>query len=146
MGAGRVWLGGGVVSRVSRFSRASGSVIFVLAGIFYVFAPPNTTTEFFDTSWPAIAWGAVFIVGGFISGYGTLAKFPQVERLGVFMVMVAAICLTGAQIMVMWNAPVTWTRGGGTLVYLGFSAWVFDRWARLGDDEAAIRQVADMEA
>jgi hypothetical protein len=133
------------MTRISHISRTFGSLIFIAAGLFYVFASPNTTTEFFDAAWPAIAWGSVFIVGGFVSGYGTLIRIPQVERLGVFMVMVSALCLTAAQIMVMVSSPITWTRGGGTLVYLGFTAWVFDRWARLGEDEVAIHQIADRE-
>ena len=131
------------MSRTSRTLRTLGSCIFTAAGLFYVLAPPNTTTSFFDTPAPAIMWGWVFAIGGLISLAGTLSRIVHVERLGVLFVAVAAAMLTAGQTLVMFADPITWTRGGGTLVYLGGGLWALERWWRLGLDERAINEVAD---
>ena len=132
-------------TRTSRTTRACGSVLFTAAGAFYVLAPPNTTTAYFDTPWPAILWGLVFLVGGIMSLVGTLTQYVHVERLGVLWCAIAAAMLTLGQAAVMLDHPVTWTRGGGTLVYAGFAAWAFERWMRLAPDEKAIAALAHEE-
>lgn len=131
------------MDRTSRVLRAVGSIVFTAAGFFYVFAPPNTTTSFFDTPVPAIMWGWVFAAGGVVSLVGTFTRIVHVERLGVLFVIVAAAMLVAGQSMVMFGDPITWTRGGGTLVYAGFGLWAFERWWKLGRDERAINDVAD---
>lgn len=123
--------------------RAAASFIFTLAGLAYMFFPPRTTAAFFDSEWPAVAWGAVFTFGGVISALGVLTNRPHHERLGVSLVLVAACCLTIAQFSVMFEIPITWTRGGGTLAYLGFTMWAFDRWKRLGREVETINEIAD---
>lgn len=101
-------------------------------------APPRTTAEFFDSEWPAVLWGCIFFAGGVVSGIGTGVRLPHVERFGVFCVSVAAGCLTAGQLLVMLDHPITWTRGGGTLVYFGLASWAFERYLRLSDDVGAI--------
>lgn len=128
------------MTRTSRLSSFIGSLIFFLAGTAYVFIPPVTSTTFLESWYPAAAWGSVFAVGGLVSGYGVAARFVQLERFGVLMVVIAAACLTSAQTIVMLSGP-TWTRMGGTLVYLGFASWAFERWQRLAGEESAIRDL-----
>lgn len=131
------------MDRTSRALRAIGSIVFTLAGAAYVLAPPSTTTAFFDTPVPAIMWGYVFAAGGVISLIGTGTRVVHIERLGVLFVVVAAAMLAAGQSLVMFSDPITWTRGGGTAVYLGFGLWAFERWWRLGRDEKAINEIAD---
>lgn len=131
------------MDRTSRALRAVGSAVFTFAGAFYVLAPPNTTTSFFDTPAPAVMWGWVFAAGGLISLAGTIVRVVHIERLGVLFVVVAATMLAAGQSMVMLADPITWTRGGGTLVYCGFGLWAFERWWRLGRDEKAINEIVD---
>lgn len=128
---------------MSRFLRALGSLVFLSAGLFYVLAPPRTTTSYFDTPFPAIAWGAVFVFGGAVSLFGVLSRFVHIERFGVFAIVVAGTCLSIGQSFVMFDVPITWTRGGGLLVYVAFTLFAFERWYRLGADEQAINAVAD---
>lgn len=132
------------MDRTSRILRTVGSIVFLAAGAFYVFAPPNTTTSFFDTPAPAVMWGWVFAAGGLISLIGTITRVVHLERLGVLFVVVAAAMLVAGQSLVMFGAnSITWTRGGGTLVYMGFGLWAFERWWRLGRDEKAINEIVD---
>lgn len=131
------------MDRTSRALRAIGSIVFTAAGGFYILAPPSTTTSFFDTPVPAIMWGYVFAAGGIISLIGTLSRIVHLERLGVLFVVVAAAMLVAGQSMVMFADPITWTRGGGTLIYMGFGLWAFERWWRLGRDEKAINEIVD---
>ena len=128
---------------MSRFLRALGSVVFLTAGLFYVLAPPRTATSFFDTPFPAIAWGAVFVLGGLVSLIGVFTRYVHIERFGVFAIVVAGTCLSIGQALVMFDVPITWTRGGGLLVYVAFTLFAFERWYRLGADEQAINAVAD---
>lgn len=79
---------------MSRFLRAFGSLVFLSAGLFYVLAPPRTTTSFFDTPFPAIAWGAVFVLGGLVSLIGVFTRYVHIERFGVFAIVVAGTCLS----------------------------------------------------
>ena len=127
----------------TRLFRALGSLVFLAAGLFYVLAPPRTTTSFFDTPFPAIAWGTVFVFGGAVSLIGVLTRYVHIERFGVFAIVVAGTCLSVGQAMVMFDVPITWTRGGGLLVYVAFTLFAFERWHRLGADEQAINAVAD---
>ncbi|QUL79930.1 hypothetical protein [Brevibacterium sp. SMBL_HHYL_HB1] len=131
------------MNRASRFLRAIGSLVFLGAGLFYTLAPPRTTTSFFDTPFPAIAWGAVFVFGGIVSLLGVITRYVHVERFGVFAIVVAGTCLSTGQAFVMFDLPITWTRGGGLLAYVGFTLFAFERWCRLGADERAINAVAD---
>lgn len=131
------------MDKTSRALRAIGSIVFTAAGGFYVLAPPSTTTAFFDTPVPAIMWGYVFAAGGLISLAGTFTRIIHVERLGVLFVVVAALMLVAGQSLVMFGDTITWTRGGGTAVYLGFGLWAFERWWKLGRDERAINEIVD---
>lgn len=131
------------MNRTFRFLRALGSVLFLASGLFYVLAPPHTTTSFFDTPFPAIAWGSVFVFGGLVSLLGVLTRYVHVERFGIFAIVVAGACLSIGQAFVMFDLPITWTRGGGLLVYVAFTLFSFERWYGLGADEQAINAVAD---
>lgn len=132
-----------MMNRTSRFLRALGSLVFLSAGLFYVYATPRTTASYFDSTFPAVVWGWVFVLGGFVSLLGVLTRYVHIERFGVFAIVIAGTCLTIGQGMVMFDIPVTWTRGGGTLAYLGFTLFALERWYRLGADEKAINAIAD---
>lgn len=131
------------MTRTSRVFRALGSAVFLTAGLFYVYATPRTTASYFDSTFPAVVWGWVFVLGGFVSLLGVMTRYVHIERFGVFAIVVAGTCLTIGQTMVMFDLPITWTRGGGTLAYLGFTIFALERWHRLGADERAINAIAD---
>lgn len=131
------------MSRTSKVLRALGSIVFFAAGIFFVYATPRTTASYFDSTFPAVVWGWVFVLGGFVSLVGVMARYVHIERFGVFAIVIAGTCLTIGQTMVMFDLPITWTRGGGTLAYLGFTVFALERWYRLGADERAINAIAD---
>lgn len=129
-------------SKTSRFFRGTGSLIFLFAGVGYIYFPPQTTASFFDAAWPAIVWGWVFAFGGLISLIGTLTEYVHFERFGVLCVVTAGFMLALAQFLVMAGPPFMPTRLGGTLVYFGLAVWALERWYRLGRDEHAINAVA----
>lgn len=131
------------MNRISRLLRALGSIVFLGAGLFYVFASPRTTASYFDSTYPAVVWGWVFILGGIVSLLGVLSRYVHIERFGVFAIVVAGSCLSIGQALVMFDVPITWTRGGGLLVYVAFTLFSFERWYRLGAEEQAINAIAD---
>lgn len=131
------------MNRTSRFLRALGSLVFLGAGLFYVFASPRTTASYFDSTYPAVVWGWVFILGGIVSLLGVLSRYVHIERFGILSIVIAGTCLFAGQVLVMFDVPIVWTRGGGTLAYFGFTLFAFERWYRLGADEQAINAVAD---
>jgi hypothetical protein len=80
--------------RIERWLRAAAFVVFMTAGGFFILAPPMSSSDFFNSSIPAIAWGAVFFIGGALALRGILAKTPHLEQLGVSLVVIAGIVLT----------------------------------------------------
>lgn len=120
-------------SRRSLTLRIIGSVIFLSAGVFFLMFPPQTAAAFFETTWMSMADGALFALGGGISLLGAYSRRADIERLGVSLVVIAGFFLFAMQVYIMFSPPITWTRGGHTLVYFGFATWALDRWVYLGD-------------
>lgn len=121
-------------SRHSWYLRLAGSVIFLGAGLFFLAQPPLTAAHFFETTWLSLADGLIFALGGGISLWGVCSRRVDIERLGVSLVVIAGVFLFLIQTSLMFPGDrVVWTRGGHTLVYLGFATWALDRWVYLGD-------------
>lgn len=121
-------------SRHSWYLRLAGSVIFLGAGMFFLIHPPMTAAMFFETTWLNLADGLIFVMGGSISLWGVVTRRVDIERLGVSLVVMAGLFLFFIQATLMFPGDrVVWTRGGHTLVYLGFATWALDRWVYLGD-------------
>lgn len=118
---------------------------FVTSGLFYVFAPPNSSSQFYDSSIPAVLWGVVFSLGGFFAIWGILRKTPHLERFGLMLVVIAGSVLTISQSALMFEVPITWTRGGGTGAYGSFTLLALALWLRLGKRVEAVNFVADMD-
>lgn len=132
------------MSQRSRSMRLVGSIIFLGAGLFYIFAPPESTAKYFETTSMSIIDGIVFTVGGVISAYGVIGKRYEIERLGVALVCVSGLALTIIQASVMLESPITWTRGGGTFVYLGFTIWAIDRWLYIGEKVKELERAIEL--
>lgn len=121
-------------SRRSWHLRLAGSIIFLGAGLFFLIHPPMTAATFFETTWLSLADGLIFAMGGSISLWGVVSRRADIERLGVSLVVIAGLFLFFIQTTLMFPGDrVVWTRGGHTLVYLGFATWALDRWIYLGD-------------
>lgn len=133
-----------MMGKVFRFG---GSLFFTLSGLAYVLLPPRSSTTYFDSSLPAKTWGVLFAIGGIISLWGVLTKYTHTEKLGVAFVAVATLALAFNNILLMIDAPVVWTRLGGSLFYLASCMWASERWYRLGKDvEMLGRLVEDEDA
>lgn len=117
---------------------------FLATGVFYVAAPPRTTSQYFDTSVPAIMWGIVFAIGGLIAVLGVMRRTPHLERLGLMFIVIAGTVLTLSQAAVMLSAPVTWTRGGGTGAYASFTLLAFAFWMKLRKKVEVSNLAADL--
>ncbi|MCQ9385109.1 hypothetical protein [Brevibacterium moorei] len=127
---------------LSKWFKMIGSVLFILAGIWYILFPPMSSAHVYGGDWLSLLYGIVFAAGGLISAGGVLSSYVQVERYGVFMVAVAGIILSLSQLFLMLDYPVTWSRGGGVAIYTAFTVWAFERWHRLKPAEDAIREIA----
>ena len=118
---------------------------FVISGLFYIFAPTQSSSQYYDSSIPAVLWGVVFVLGGFFAIWGIMRKTPHLERLGLMLVVIAGTVLTISQAAVMFEVPITWTRGGGTGAYGSFTLLALALWLRLGRRVEAVNFVADMD-
>ena len=107
--------------RTYRAVLSAAFVVFGVAGVSYMVAPPRTTADFLDSSVPAMIWGGVFLIGAGIALVGIWKRVPHVERLGLMLVIIAGAVLTVVQALVMFDHPITWTRAGGTCAYAGFT-------------------------
>lgn len=133
-------------SRRSWYLRLAGSIIFLVAGLFFLIHPPLTAATFFETTWLNLADGLIFAMGGSISLWGVVTRRADIERLGVSLVVMAGLFLFFIQTTLMFPGDrVVWTRGGHTLVYLGFATWALDRWIYLGDVIEVIAGAAQVE-
>lgn len=132
-------------SRLSRFLRFVGSVIFTMAGLLYLVFPPNSSNHMFQGDWVSVSYGLVFAIGGVVSCLAVAMKVVQVERFGVLMVVVAGAILSTVQVLLVFAEPVTWTRGGGAAVYVGFTLWALERWWALKPVEEAIKVAATLD-
>lgn len=117
---------------------------FVTSGLFYMFAPPMSSSKYYDSSIPAVLWGLVFVAGGGFAIWGIVRRIPHVERLGLMLVIIAGSILTISQTALMFEYPITWTRGGGTGAYGSFTLLSIALWLRLGKRVDSVNMVADL--
>lgn len=137
------------MSRADKRVRAvmlSAFVGFVVSGGFYIFQPQNSSSHYYDSSLPAILWGVVFFIGGAIAVWAIIKRIPHLERLGLMLVIIAGAILTISQAALMFELPITWTRGGGTGAYGSFTLLAFAFWLRLRKQVEAVNLVADIES
>ena len=120
--------------RLGRVCRLLATALVVAAGVYYLLAPPNTTTSFFNADWPPMAWGAIFLAGGVVTAVGIRSRILQVEHLGMLMIVVGSGMLALAQTLVMVEHPVTHTRGGGVLILWALMAFATARYFDLSAD------------
>lgn len=119
--------------------------MFVGSGSMYVFFPPVSSAGFFGSAVPAIAWGVTFMAGGAVALIGTVQRVPHTERFGLTLVAIAGLILTLNQGALMFDAPITLTRGGGTLAYGAFAVVAAILALMLEDKIEAINLAASIE-
>lgn len=130
---------------MARAVRIASYAVFIAGGIFYIVAPPLSSKSFFNTEALAVSWGVVFAIGGVIAVIGAATRVPHTERLGLILVSIAGAVLTINQVAVMFEEPITWTRGGGTAAYGAFSLLSLALALQMGDKIDSINFVADRE-
>src|SRR5690625_718170 len=118
---------------------------FVASGLFSVFAPPNSSSQYSGSAIPAVLWGVVFVLGGLFAVWGIIRKTPHLESFGLMLVIIAGGVLTISQGALMLEIPITWTRGGGTGAYGSFTLLALALWLRLGKRVENVNFVADMD-
>lgn len=124
---------------VGRRFRLVAAIFYMLAGGFYVGAPPRTTASFFDASWPSIAWGVLMVAGGIVTITGLRTRIIQVEQYGMLMILVATAMLALTRTAVMLDPPPVFTRGGGVFVLWAQVAFAAARYSELSADIRAAR-------
>lgn len=110
-------------NRPRRVARLFASIAGTLAGLFFIIFPPMSSTQLLEASWPARTWGAFFLAGGIVSAVAWWRRNLTVDLLGLTCLAAGTFTLTGNQLMLMLEHPITYTRGGGTVVLavlLGF--------------------------
>lgn len=131
--------------RTYRLVLGAAFFMFGVTGIAYMVAPPRTTADFLDSSWPSVVWGFVFLTGAVVALLGTWTRKPLTERLGLMLIIIAGVVLTAVQALVMFDPPITWTRGGGTAAYAGFALVAWALHIKLGSRVDIVNLAADIE-
>ena len=121
--------------RATDAAKWAGTIIIAWAGLAYIILPPVSTVGLYSAAWPARAWGAMMLTGGIVTIYGLWSRLIDWEKFGMTVVLVGIASLTANQTLLMLDYPPTYTRLGGTLVYLAGTAWVMDRTLRLSSDK-----------
>ena len=134
----------GKSDRLYRAVLSAAFVVFGAAGVSYMVFPPRTTSDFLDSSIPAMIWGLVFLAGAGIALGGVWTRVPHVERLGLALVIIAGVVLTAVQALVMFDPPITWTRAGGTGAYAGFTLIAWALHIKTGTRVEVINLAADI--
>lgn len=116
-------------------ARFVAAVAGICAGLFYIVFPPQTTTNFLDSSWPAQAWGAFLLAGGALCAIAYTTRILVIDRLGLSFLITGTISLLCAQTMVMLQQPITYTRGGGTVILAVLIGFLVARWQDVRHDE-----------
>lgn len=124
-----------VQGKPRRVTRLVGAILGAVTGLFYIVFPPNTTTSYLDATWPAIWWGVFFLIGGVVSSISWWNRSLNLDRIGLSFLLTALGGLLFAQTMVMLEFPVTYTRGGGTVVIAMFAAYLTARWQDVRNEE-----------
>lgn len=118
-------------SKAGKMARYIAAALVVSAGVFYLIQPPRTTSNFFDGEWPPMVWGAVMVASGLVIAWGISSRILQIEQYGMLMLGVGAGLLATGQTLVMLGDPITWTRGGGTLILWAMVAFAGARYFEL---------------
>lgn len=121
--------------RPRRVARFVAAVAGICAGLFYIVFPPQTTTNFLDSSWPAQAWGAFLFAGGALCAVAYTTRILVIDRLGLSFLITGTVSLLCAQTMVMLQQPITYTRGGGTVILAVLIGFLVARWQDVRHDE-----------
>lgn len=118
-----------------RVARLIGSIIGVLAGVLYIVFPTVSSVGLFSASWPARAWGVFFLIGGAISCWSWFSRILILDRIGLSFLVTGAAALLFTQTLIMLEAPITLTRGGGTAVLGLLLACLISRWQDVRHEE-----------
>lgn len=119
------------LSRAGKMARYIAAALVVSAGVFYLIQPPRTTSNFFDGEWPPMVWGAVMVASGLVIAWGISSRILQIEQYGMLMMGFGSGLLATGQTLVMFGDPITWTRGGGTLILWAMVAFAGARYFEL---------------
>ena len=122
-------------SRPRRVARFIAALSGICAGLFYIVFPPQTTTAFLEASWPAQAWGAFLLAGGALCAVAYTTRILVIDRLGLSFLITGTLALLAAQTMVMLQYPITYTRGGGTVILAVLVGFLVARWQDVRHDE-----------
>lgn len=107
----------------------------IAAGLFYILAPPLTTTTYLQSDFPAVAWGVALLCGGIISAVAWFSKLLTLDVIGLWLLIIGVAALLLTQAAVMFGAPITWTRGGGTIVLAILLGFLISRMQDVRHDE-----------
>jgi peptidoglycan/LPS O-acetylase OafA/YrhL len=126
-----------------RVARLVAAVSGLAAGIFYVVFPPRTTTAYFDTAALAQAWGVFFFLGGLLCIWAWYSRLLIIDLIGLSLLVLGAGALSMAQTAVMFSAPITYTRGGGTFALYVLTGYLAARWQDVRADEREAKRAID---
>lgn len=118
-----------------RVARFMGALFGIVAGLFYIIFPPEMITDYLGSTWPVAAWGAFFLAGGIVSSAAWWSRILVMDRLGLSFLITGTLGLLFAQTGLMLVQPITYARGGGTVVLAILAAYLIARWQDVRHDE-----------
>lgn len=117
-----------------RHARLVGYISSILAGVAYIVFPPITSFYSYDAAWPAIGWGVLFILGGFVSIRAWYTRELLLDRIGLSLIIIGGF---GMFIHQSYQSivSVSWTRLGYAGSILLLLSFLVSRWQDVLHDE-----------
>ena len=127
------------VKAAPRVVRLITSVGFILTGLAFIVWPSKVATDYFETSIPSYAVGAMLVLGGAFCTAAWKTHRLSLDRAGLSALVAGLGVVSVAQTLAFFEFPISWPRLAGAIGLWTLTLVLVARWQDVKHQE----QVAD---